>query len=108
MGDAEVREYATGPSQGITYWHCLWNVLQDKDHDDQESSRHEMNEQSSDLSIDIRAEDERSHICEWNDSWWVQHEQDPDTVKLFIEDEHEHDHQADRDIRHEDIEEQVR
>ena len=53
MRDAEVREDATGPSQGITYWHCLWNVLQNKDHDDQKSSRHEVNEQSGDLSIDI-------------------------------------------------------
>lgn len=75
MGDAEGREDGAGPAQSITSLHCDWQILQDVDDDDKEATRHEVQEESHDLRVDVRFEQEAGHIGEGNDRRWEEKEQ---------------------------------
>ena len=72
MRHAERWEDAEDPAEGVSPHHCLGNVLQDEDNDDEEAATDEVQEERHDLRIDVRLEEERSHVSEGHDCNWVE------------------------------------
>ena len=107
MGDAEGREDSASPAQSITSLHRDWQILQDVDDDDKEATRHEVQEESHDLRVDVRFEQEAGHIGEGDDRRWEEKEQKPDALIVLVEDKGQHDDQSNWNISHEYIEDDV-
>lgn len=107
MSHAERGENAKDPSQGVTDKHRYWNVLKHENHNDQETSRYEVEEECHDLSIDVRREHKACHVCKGNNRRRVQKEQDPGSLILHLEHAHEQDDQEDRNVGHNYVECQI-
>ena len=55
MGDTERRYDAADKAQAIAPFHCGRKYLHNKYSDSEEASKDEMEEQSEDLSVDVRS-----------------------------------------------------
>ena len=53
MSHTERGEDAAGPSHSVTDWHSLRDVLEDKPHDEEEPTCHEVNKERGDLGVDV-------------------------------------------------------
>lgn len=107
MSDAERREYHASPSQSITSLHGHWQVLKHIDDNDKQAPGYEVQEECRDLRIDIRLKHEACHVCEWHNCGWIKQKEEPDALVVLVEDEGEHDDQADRNVGHDDIKDDV-
>ena len=91
MCDAIGWENQENPSQPVTCHHGFRDVLEHKDDDDEESTRHEVQEKGRNLRVYVRLEDERSDIGVGHNRNWVEQEEEPDAVVVLVEDIGEHD-----------------
>ena len=67
-----------------------------------------MQEESANLRIDITLEEEGSDVGEGHDGGREEQEEHPDALVVLVEDEGEHDDEADRDVGHHNIKDNVR
>ncbi len=67
-----------------------------------------MQEEGHNLSIDVRSEQEGSHIGEGYDRWGEEQKEHPNSLIVLIEDKGQHNNQQDRDVGHHDVKDQVR
>ena len=66
-----------------------------------------MQKERENLRVDIVFENEGGDIGEGNDSWWVKHEENPDTPVAIVETECEDDDKDDGYVSHYDIKDEV-
>ena len=107
MSDAEARHDAEDPAQSVTPYHSDGDLLKGEDDSCAEGSKDKVYEQSNDLGSDVGREDEGRDVSERHDCRWEQQEQHPHALIKLSKGEHKEDDQANGDIGHQDVKDEV-